>query len=172
MNDSFDELYFDWLRGKLLAPRDFNYEALMLLLYKTEFVWNVLMDENRAADGIELRYDFLREGNYPRDNDWLSEPCSVLEMLIGFSQRAAFVTDWPVRDWFWKMIDNLGLSDYRRISQRDLPEIQKRLNTFMHRTYNRNGGGGLFPIHDSKNDQRKVEIWYQFNEYVQAESLI
>lgn len=172
MNDSLDDLYFDWLRVKVLAPRDHNYEDLLLLLHKTEFTWVILNDRNRAADGKELRFDFLRETNYPRDQEWVEYPCSVLEMLVGFAQRAAFQTDMPVRDWFWKMIENLRLDDYRQISAGDDLEIQSRLDTFIWRTYNRHGHGGLFPIRHSKDDQRKVEIWYQFCEYVQAESLI
>jgi hypothetical protein len=93
-------------------------------------------------------------------------------MLVGFAQRAAFQTDMPVRDWFWKMIENLRLDDYRQISAGDDLEIQSRLDTFIWRTYTRDGSGGLFPMRRPKDDQRKVEIWYQFCEYVQAESLI
>lgn len=171
-NDSLDELYFDWLRSKVLPPREAMYEDLLLLLHHTEFTWEVRNDENRAADGIELRFDFLRETNYPRDQEWVAYPCSVLEMLIGFSKRAAFLTDMSVREWFWRMIENLGLSDYRQISNGQELEIQGRLHTFVSRTYNRNGHGGLFPMHRPEEDQRKVEIWYQFNEYVQAENLI
>lgn len=172
MNDSLDDLYFDWLRVKVLAPRDHNYEDLLMLLFKTEFTWVILNDRNRAADGIELRFDFLRETNYPREEAWVGEPCSILEMLIGFAQRAAFQTDWPVRDWFWRMIENLRLSDYRQLSPGDELTIQRLLDTFLWRTYDRNGNGGLFPMRHPKDDQRKVEIWYQFCEYVQAESLI
>jgi hypothetical protein len=171
-NESLDELYFDWLRAKVLAPRDMNYEDLLQLLYRTEFTWEILNDRNRASDGKELRYDFFRETNYPRDQLWAEYPCSVLEMLIGFAIRAAFLTDMPVRDWFWKMIENLRLNDYRQISEDDLPTIHKRLDTFISRTYDRNGNGGLFPMRRPKDDQRKVEIWYQFSDYMTAEKLI
>jgi len=172
MNDPLDELYFDWLRVKVLPPRDHKFEDLLLLLYKTEFTWVILNDRNRAADGVELRYDFLRETNYPRDKNWIEQPCSILEMLVGFAQRAAFQTDMPVRDWFWKMIENLRLDEFAWFEDGQESVIQERLNTFLDRTYDRNGNGGLFPIRRAKEDQRKVEIWYQFCEYVQAESLI
>lgn len=171
-NDSLDELYFDWLRAKVLPPRDQGYEDLLMLLHKTEFTWELLHDENRAKDGIELRYDFLRETNYPREQLWVELPCSVLEMLIGFAQRAAFLTDMPVREWFWRMIENLGLRQYRQIDEQDLPTIHRRLDKFILRKYDRNGNGGLFPMRQPKDDQRKVEVWYQFSDYVQAESLI
>jgi hypothetical protein len=172
-DDTLDDLYFDWLRAKALPPRGFNYEELLLLLYRTEFTVRISNDQNRAADGIELRYDFLREGNYPREAHWLEQPCSVLEFLIGFAKRAAFLTDMPVRDWFWKMLGNLGLDEFRQISDPSEEEfIRNRLDIFMERQYDRNGNGGLFPLRNSRDDQRKVEIWYQFSEYVQAENLI
>ena len=172
MNDSLDDLYFDWLRACVLAPRDNNYEDLLLLLHRKEFTWVILNDRNRAADGKELRFDFLRETNYPRDQLWVEYPCSMLEMLIGLSKRAAFQTDMPVRDWFWRLIINLRLDEYRQLSPGDELDVQNQLDTLIWRTYTSRGDGGLFPIRHSKEDQRKVEIWYQLCEYVQAESLI
>ena len=34
------------------------------------------------------------------------------------------------------------------------------------RTYDSNGYGGLFPLRNPREDQRKVELWYQLNAYL------
>ena len=40
------------------------------------------------------------------------------------------------------------------------------LNKIIDRGYSRRGVGGLFPLKYSKNDQRKVELWYQMHSYL------
>lgn len=174
MDESIEEAYFTWLCAKVTPPYSDVYYGLLLVLHKTEFIWvpSVLGDRNRAADGQELRLDFLRETNVYREREWFECPCSVLEALIAFARRANFQTDIPVADWFWRFIENLGLSEYRRISESDVPVIQGILNTFVWRTYDRDGRGGLFPLESPKKDQRKVEIWYQFAEFVAEQHLV
>jgi hypothetical protein len=44
------------------------------------------------------------------------------------------------------------------------------LDVLLQRTYTNKGVGGLFPLKRSKNDQRKVEIWYQLQEYLAENS--
>lgn len=172
MSGPIEEHYFIWLCAKVLPPNSFDYQGLLNFLHRTEFVWFVPGDENRAAEGMELRFDFLRETNIFREPGWFDCPCSVLELLIGLSNQAQFQTGMPSHEWFWQIMRNLGLDDYRRISENDIPTIQAILNTFMNREYSMNGHGGLFPMRMPHHDQRKVEIWYQFCEYVQDQHLI
>lgn len=173
MNEPFEEMYFNWLCAKVLSQQPYNpnYRVLLETLHKTEFVWNVIGDKNRADDGLELRIDFLRETHFQRDRDWYEAPCSVLEMLIAFAQRVSFQTDMPAVDWFWRFLANLGLDEYRRVSEDDVVDIQEVIDAFVWRRYRRNGEGGLFPIRHTRCDQREVEIWYQFCEYVEDQGI-
>jgi hypothetical protein len=64
------------------------------------------------------------------------------------------------------MLENLGLKKYndaRRIKQEHVVDI---LDTFIWRTYDVNGDGGMFPVDNPREDQRHVEIWYQFCGYL------
>jgi hypothetical protein len=172
MVEPIENTYFRWLCAKVLDSDSINYRTLMLILYKTEFVWVVSADRHRIDDGIELRQDFLRETFIKRDILWLEEPCSILEILIAFAKRAQFQTDIPVRDWFWEMMTNLQLDECRQVSDSAVPVIEHILYTFIWRTYEQNGYGGLFPLRRTENDQTKIEIWYQWCEYVEERGII
>lgn len=172
MNEPLDELYFNWLCAKVLVTRYPIYNDLMRILYQTEFLSFVANDQNRIADGLELREVFLRESRLEDNPDWVTnDPCSVLEVLIAFANRANFQTDIPARDWFWEFMSNLGLDEYRRVSRRDTQVVGDILYTFVHRTYSSDGRGGIFPLMDPRHDQRTVEIWYQFSEYLDDRGL-
>ena len=90
--DELIDQYFDWMYRLVVDDRYSNksYRRLFARLYDTEFVYTIPMDGNRAEDGIELRYRFGREQNYP---DAMiasmldTTPCSVLEMMIALSIR-------------------------------------------------------------------------------------
>lgn len=172
MSGPIEEEYFDWLCAKVLSHQDRSYRDLLEILHRTEFVWVVLGDRNREEGGRELKTDFLRDTNYMRDRSWFECPSSVLEVLLKFAHVAAFQTDMPVKDWFWRFIANLELEEYKNLSEDDVSVIQEILNTFIWRTYRPNGCGGLFPMRFPKHDQRKVEIWYQFCEYVEEQNIL
>lgn len=172
MEEPIEELYFNWLCAKVLDVNVPIYLDLMRILYRTEFVWKIHADSNRYEDGLELRDDFVRVSGFYREDTWYHEPCSVLEMLIAFAQRAHFQTDRPVRDWFWEFIQNLGLDEFRQVSEEDRPIIDDILHDFVWRTYEPNGHGGMFPMRWPKEDQREVEIWHQFFEYLDEQGLL
>ena len=52
---------------------------------------------------------------------WMIRPCSVLEMMIALSMRCEEqIMDDPdignrTGQWFWDMIDNLGLGEHERL---------------------------------------------------------
>lgn len=172
MNEPLESTYFEWLCAKVLSRYVSNYYDLMQILFRTEFVWFIPGDRNRAADGIELREYFFREAYIKRDPEWFNEPCSVFEVFIAFAQRASFQTDIPVRDCFWLFMNNLKLDDYRQVSKADIPVIEEIIYTFIWRTYEETGCGGLFPLDDPTEDQRKVEVWYQFCAWVDEKELV
>lgn len=172
MNEPIENEYFNWLCAKVLERHGQMYYTLLGILHTTEFIWVIPMDANRAADGIELRSDFLRECFMKSDHIWYQEPCSVLEMLIALAKRASFQTDIPTKTWFWEMMSNLQLDQFRQVMDQDVPIIKNIIHTFMTRDYDWHGYGGLFPITITQNDQRDIEIWYQFNEYVMNNGLV
>lgn len=171
--ESLDDEYFNWLCSKVLERRGRIYHSLLKILYTTEFVWVVPADSHRAADGRQLRSDFRRETHTKLDELWLAQPVSVLEVLISFAGRASFQTDDPVKQWFWSFMENLQLDQFRQVTGTDEIIINEILDRFIWRTYDSHGfNGGLFPLNDTKNDQRQIELWYQFSEYVQERGLV
>jgi len=173
MNEPLEDVYFSWLCAKVLDPNTRDYAQLMDILFGTPFTWvkEVPADEHRYADGLEIRRDFLRRRSIKR-NALDAIPISILEVWIAFANRASFQTDIPARDWFWEFLTNLGLDRFKRISESDVPLIEDVLYAFTWRAYEPNGFGGMFPIEETPNDQRVIEIWYQFCEYIQRRHLL
>ena len=141
----------------------------MKQLYVKEFVWLIPNDDNRAEDGKELRYEFINEQGIDEvDQAWLDLGCSVLEMMIALARRAAFESDDEVVEWFWRFIFNLGLNNHTDIAyaSKTEREVDNVLDTVIFRTYDADGLGGLFPLTHPRQDQRKVELWYQLAAYL------
>lgn len=170
--EPIEESYFKWLCAKVIDTTVSNYWDLLKILHTTEFVWQVVGDRNRSADGLELRETFLREKFRQTDDEWFDEPCGLLEMIIAFCNRASFQTDMPIAEWFWVFMTNLHLEEYRRVGASDVDVIDNILHNFVWRTYQADGYGGLFPLRKAKNDQREVELWYQFYQYVDDQGIL
>jgi hypothetical protein len=170
MVEPLENLYFNWLCAKIYYNQNstpsLTYWRLLRILQNTEFVWLISGDDNRAEDGLELRVEFLLESDIPDIPEWRRNPgCSLLEMLIAFSRRAQFSTGTTSKEWFWEFIRNLDLIEFNDASL-TYEAVEGILNQFIWRTYEANGNGGMFPLDDPKQDQRKVEIWYQFCDYL------
>jgi hypothetical protein len=170
--EPLEDAYFRWLCAQVLEdPRGADYYDLLRILQSTEFFATVPGDFNRVEEGLEVRKDFLRASQAPYYGEWDHIGCSVLELMIGFARRAEW-TCLDTRTWFWKMMENLNLDGLRRIIPEDVPHVQAKLETLIWRTYRDDGDGGMFPVRRSPYDQRRVEIWYQFLEYVSENELI
>lgn len=142
-------------------------------LHETEFVSAIPMDDNRAVDGMDLRYRFGDECSFPPPmiTSLLDDtPCSVLEMMVALAVRCEehIMDDPDIGDrtgkWFWGMIRNLrleGMNDFR-FDNRYVDDILVRL---LERRYRKNGEGGLFTVNNGR-DMRKTDIWYQMNYYL------
>ena len=170
MDEPIEDVYFNWLYSKVAStnvPTPSNsYWTLMRDLHATEFVWIVSGDDNRAEDGLDVRKEFLRESRLDQDPSWGSIGCSVLEMLIALSRRTSFETDVPNREWFWIFLNNLNISGLSDASTGISHEVNNVMDTFLWRLYGADGVGGLFPIRNPQRDQSKIEIWYQFFDYL------
>lgn len=180
------DLYFNTLCDYIfIGEPGNNYGMLMKALFRKDFVWQIPNDDNRGADGLQLREriinDILNNDNkhnvmaHTLEFEMLfSRPCNVLEMLIALADRMAFIID-SVDDepanvkCFWELIHNLGLSRFNDEYFFDLYnmlEAEEIVNRFLSRNYEKNGKGGLFPLKHTNEDQRNVEIWYQMNAYL------
>lgn len=91
--------------------------------------------------------------------------CSVFEMLIGVARHLSFEMDGEVGEWFWHLINNLGLTRYndKRWNERWVEQVVERL---VWRQYSYDGNGGLFPLQAPHEDQRDVELWFQMEAYM------
>ncbi len=174
MDEPLDELYLHWLYKKIGSVRLKNpartYWSLARKLYTKEFVWLIPNDDNRAEDGRELRYEFMHDEEISYvDDAWMDLGCSMLEMLIALSRRLAFQTEGDPRSWFWHLLDNLGLEHYTDayFGVMDYEgELDEKLDSVIWRTYEPDGGGGLFPLRHPHEDQRDVELWFQLSAYL------
>lgn len=160
MERSWDTYGRKLLRVSGAGYRRPGYAKLMDQLHNTVFIFSISMDKNREMDGL-----YLRRGLWEVD----SRPCSVLEMLVGLSQRMNGFLGWNGNDQsgnlFWEMLENLGLDRFtdERYSSKDVSLI---LNRWMGRRFEPNGVGGIFPIEITHRDQRGLEFWAQMNEYI------
>ena len=162
---TLQEEYFEWLYNLVCGERyasEISYRKLLAYLHHTEFTWLFPNDQNRAEDGINLRYRFTEE---------LPGSCSVLEMMIGLAIRCEeWIMDNPnygnrTRQWFWSMISSLGLGNMHD-ERYDEAYVKQIVIRFLNREYQPDGRGGLFTIRNCEYDLRDVEIWYQLCWYL------
>lgn len=130
-------------------------------LLNIPFQYILERDENRALDGLDLRWEY-NDGNEITN---LPEDCSVLEMMVALAIRItdeyiSDMNDSSPRDFFLEMIDNLGLF------YRDRNTIREIVEDWMNREYDWDGSGSPFPLRYPVHDQREVEIWSQAMEYL------
>lgn len=162
----------EWLNygfkvAKLKGVYKPQYTQLLEQLHETTFIFVIPSDRNRAGDGLYMRHVL----NYRFDG----RDCSVLEMLIAFSERAyreyfAGYVD-SVSDMFWRLIDNLELTEYDNYlydSNEYLAEryVAAKLDTWLNRRFSYDGTGSIFPLKCPTKDQRTLEIWSQMNKYI------
>lgn len=171
MSKPLDELYFQWLYKQVgdasLTDPSKTYWGMLRQFYTTEFVWFVPNDDNRIEDGKDLRQEFVDELELTDvDPSWMQLGCSMLELMVGLSRRLSFAAEGEPRDWFWQLVKNLGL--HRFNDRRKYPNkvVEEALGHVIWRTYEHTGLGGLFPLNNSHEDQRDVELWYQLCAYV------
>lgn len=164
-----EKKYFDWMYKIICGnSRNTSYRDLMTRLHETEFYWMqyIPMDENRANDGLSLRYRFEQDTGY--DSRKITGPPSVLEVMVALAKRIEEnIFDDPregdrTSQWFWEMITSLGLSKYNG-KHYDENEVDDILEVFLRREYSSNGEGGLFVVNKPYDDMRDIEIWKQMN---------
>ena len=178
MIQTLREKYFNWLYDMMYKDRfseGISYKKMFKQLHDRDFIWSIKNDDNRASDGIDLRYRFSML--YFDDNEVkhavkvLHGPCTVLEMLCGLAIRCeeSLMDDTRYGDrtsqWFWNMITSMGIQT-ERDNDYDHEKVAKAIDNVLFRTYQPNGVGGLFVIPGCKEDLTKVEFWTQMNWYI------
>lgn len=174
--DEIAKRYFEWLSDMVSdrrAPKSLSYRKLLVHLHKTEFRWSIPMDEDRAEDGINLRYRYSFEEDYRFADvvEAVDGECTVLEMIIALAIKCEenIMDDPTIGDrtgqWFWMMIVNLGLGSMTD-QKYDARRVDDILDRFLDREYDADGAGGLFKIRDCERDLRDMEIWHQLCHYL------
>lgn len=176
MSAEYEEDYFVWLCAKITDKSESrqSYWGLYKMMHEFEFVWIIQGDANRAADGRDLRVEFRNALGLSSDIFEQINPdnrVSVLEVLIALTYHAEFQTGCSREYWFDKFIENLGLYDEYDAGGINRSHIHQVLYSFVWRLYDFNGNGGLFPLQRAPADQRNVELWYQFFEYIESEMI-
>lgn len=165
--------YFKWLCDPLFsAKEDQKFTILLTRLHSIEFTWTVPNDGNRVADGEKLREIFVNK-NELGFYEWslLSQrPCSVLEVMVAISESITEFDEFKsAAEWFWILIENLGLQEFtddNYYAAGGMIFVKDIVNNMIRRNYTYEGNGGLFPLNHINKDQRKVELWYQMQQYL------
>lgn len=170
--------YLRWLatqiRGEVDGNQGRTYDTLLTIMFEKEFIWRIANDDNRLADGLDLRVDFCHQANVQMGDAgaFLSKahpvpPCSFLEVLIALSRRLEFNAGGSANGWAWELMTNLVLHRLGDpVGRSKARRIHDILDRCIWRNYEPNGVGGFFPLHHPNEDQRQVEIWYQMSAFI------
>jgi hypothetical protein len=115
-------------------------------------------DQNRVGDARSIRDDYIDE--YGEDIlDYLPAMPTVLEVLVGLSEKADLVIQDSPYGWFVTFLKNLGL-DFLEDSQWSTDGeafTAAIIHKWLDRQFSRNGSGS--PFRSSKYDLTKVSMW-------------
>lgn len=172
--------YFHWLSDLVCGNRyskQTSYSDLLMHLHNIEFTYVIPMDQNRAEDGLDLRYRFAVTQGYKSSADlvvdYLGGSCSVFEMMVALAVycEEEIMDDPTVGDrtgqWFWGMVSNLGLGAMYN-SRFDRAYVDDTIAKFLNREYEPDGRGGLFRVRNCDHDMRDMEIIDQLYRYLNS----
>lgn len=168
--------YLQWIINTTGLKR---YGRLSAILFNVPFRSRIHMDENRAADGLYMREEYIdrHQGSEYDISCHLDGHCSVLEFLVSFSDRVEEATSYrhDRRYWVSYFLRNMGLIDFDDRYFADNPgregyvveSVMERLSKTLDRRYSYDGShGGLFILRKPPCDLRNVEYWWQMQYYV------
>lgn len=153
--------YYEWLCEKvgLYTPAYNSYGKLIDILFNTEYVYSIPMDQSRELDGLDLRRRWRDETGVIGDV-FDGKPCSVLEMLAALSLRVENeIMGDPQLMIFWQFLWNLDLqwADDRALRHvGGVHEVEDVLYEWMNGISGRNIVG----------EDDGSELWYQVMRYV------
>jgi len=175
MKTQLEMLYFKWLKSKVKRRDDKQFSLLLYDLWKKTFYSTVSFDENRASDGLYLRWIWARK-NKCTDNDMaIFGECRVLEMMIAFAWKGVSYisyekTQMKSKDLFWMMIDNVGLGDHDNKYYNEHEdcefEVNNILDMMLERRYSKDGKGCFFPLTRKSKILVELDLWSQLNQFI------
>lgn len=139
-------------------------------LFDTTFVSYDEFDDNLVENSMGLRRIFLNESRaglkFYEIYGGFEFECTVLELIVYLSIQIedqimtndAFGERYS--DWFWQMLDSLGLKNMDNFAYDEAKACQI-LENFIEKRYKKNGKGGLFTTKNPKIDMRNMDIWSQ-----------
>ena len=172
--------YFQWLCEMVHSdgPSQ-SYGILLKTLHSIPFFATHERDLNRMDDGFRLRYEYeyICPSYIPesKKEEFFEEKVSVLEVLIALANRIEDLMYDPNKGdqtliWFWEMISNLGFENFtdEAFGCREWYSFQVEdiIKKWLERKFQRSGKGSPFPLKYWKYDQRKLELLYQMNDYL------
>lgn len=160
--------YLEWLILQVGGVRVTDIHPVCNLMHQKEFIWFVANDDNRIQDALDLRLEFLYEQNLDVPSDALRlVHVSVLEVLVALSRRMEFFLNGAANEWAWVLMQHLGLHKYRgRLTPKKREHVDQILDDLVWRKYDADGQGGFFPLAWPNEDQTKIEIWYQMQNWI------
>lgn len=179
--------YLEWLESftideRIVDDRRNEYHKLIRALWSIDFKPSIGNDDDRAAEGIELRTrynDILAkksgDGEFVTpDVRGIFGECRVLEMLIALSMHMYdFMQDMntynSVSRWFWEIMENVSLDFLTDDLWKTVPNADDFVHDICEEIMQRKGRGvgrryGWFSLYDWEN----MEIWYQMHSYLMA----
>lgn len=173
-----NNLYFDWMAS--LAIPDTRkrklYSKLLQHLHNSVFYFTLPLDENRYADGLDLRYRFGWEHGYSNDvigRTIDTRETTMLEMMVALALRGEerIMSDNEfgnrMSNWFMEMIESLKLKHMTDLYFN--PHwVDSRIDDLLNHDYAPDGEGGLFTVKNPRQDMRTVDIWYQMCWYMDS----
>lgn len=171
--DRISRDYFEWIFDLVCSdryPETISYRKLLSTLHAIPFRYSILMDANRFDDGVDLRYHYEQWTENIGAAEYLTGPCSVLELIMALAIRCEDFMDDPslgdrTAQWFWGMIVNLGLGAMTD-DNFDREYVEYVIERFLNREYEPDGRGGLFTVRHCTYDLRTIEIWRQMCYYL------
>ena len=158
------DAYFEWLVSKIGDGKiDHLRMRILRKLYFMPFYYNIPNDAHRYEEAVCLRDQYSYETGIMCDYEG---PCNVLELLVSLAKMVSedvlgtFYHENRTFEWFWMMIDNLGLLSVRPA------EVERIVKKWVDRDFEFDGRGSPFPLRDPPEDQRTVEIWKQICNYI------
>lgn len=157
--------YYEWLND--IIGRS-EYSKLIGKLHEIPFTYTIDLDYNRLRDGCDLRYMFATRNNICDSEisyNFDSEEASVLEVMVALAIKMETIMLGETADeWFWNMIESLGLSTVDNDNYDDYI-VDRVISNFLDREYDYDGAGSLFTVRNTNTDLRDIEIWYQMCAY-------
>lgn len=176
MNIDEHKMYLNWLKERIIDEDHTNYGKLLDRLYEWSYEAFLPMDENREADGIDLRYRYGYECNIPNPEiaSYIDVmPCTMLEMMVALALRCEreIMSSQEHGDrsalLFWEMISNMGLITMHDLNY-DVRYVDDVVDRFLSGDIEPDGTGGLFIINNMRGTNlSSVELWAQANWYLE-----